>query len=781
MKRMMQWIQIVFVMLLSLNTVFAAKNPISWTLSNTLPSPIFVGGGAHQVTYTVKNELPFQLKRPLEIESIVALNSELTYSNDCQGKYLLPQEECTISLYLTPLVAGVKTLQVIVGAQGFYDNNSVPLPTLSTVATEQTGITIAESVVTALPATTTLGQSSDYSFEFANTGSTSATGVSIASTDTSFSTTCTNTLISGSSCTVSGVYTSTSTVPAEQTVSATFSYTQGTAVTESTETTVTTTSGGIVATTPVLLPSQIKVDVTKSLLFLFTNKSERSITITSRDITGPASGTFTPATGGDNCGGVTLAPGQACQLNGTYEAPSAIPSPAEVSITETVHYLDASSGAVTATASTSTKVVTIITDQRTLTFVNQCNFPVWFSMNGGAIPNSPACKSDPSLCPAGSTCNTGANQCYWNNNSPSTGSYNLTTTAPDNTATVEVTGTDASSLSDTLWSGNFSASTLCSGSTCGQAACDNAGGTTSCSPGVGFKQPATQAEITMLTAKSAGTDTYDVEIINGFHLPIKMEPNIAANNYVCGVPGNEVTANNFGACDWTNATPLNSDSAPNKYYWVTKTGTACTTGNTCADTKQRCGLDIDLNVNCGDFLGYFSSNELCVLDSDFSSPFGDSFSCQQNLTSPFPQTTYPLSQLLACPVATGYTGPTFNSCYLDYTANAYTSTELTQCCGCVNWWDISGVEANSNNDDPTYLCQTSTSSNAGATLQVDPQWTKLVQPTIQWIKQACPSVYTYPFDDRTSTFTCTQPSDYTVTFCPGGDTGLPTGLTEGRG
>jgi len=766
-------------MMLSFNLAFAAQDPISKVSSTTFPSPIIVNGGSHQVTYTLKNNLPFQLVRPLGIDKIASPANEFTYVDNCSNNLLRPQEECTVTAYLAPLVEGLKTLQLVVGNQGFFDNNRVPFPAISTIATGQTGIAIAGSVTTALPTTLPVGQSAPYTIEFTNTGTSQATGVSIQSSNTSFSTTCSTTLDASSACSVTGTYTATTATPAEQTVDTTFSYTQGTSVTESTSTTVTTASGGIVATTPILLPSQMVVSTAKSLLLLFTNESSRSITITSRDLVVPTTGTFTADSGGDNCSGITLLPTQACQLKGTYTAPATVPSTADVSITETVHYLDAASASATTTASTSTTIVTTITNTRTMTFTNACDFPVWFSLNGAAIPNSPNCPTTP--CPDGSTCNTGSNLCYWNNYSPSTGSYALTTTGAGRTATVDIIGSAAIGSSTTLWSGNFSASTLCSGSSCGQAACDNHGGTTSCAPGVGFNQPATQAEITMLTVESAGTDTYDVEVINGFHMPIKMTPNQTANNYSCGVPGNEVAANNFGACDWANATPLNSNSSPvNKYFWVTSTGTACLSGNTCATSGQKCGLDIGLNPVCGDFLGYFSANQLCGINSKFTSPFGDGFSCSQNLNSPFPASTYPLSQLLACPVPTGSTGPLFNSGYLNYTSGAYTSTELTQVCGCVNWWDISGIAANSNNGDPTFLCQSSNSSNAGSTLQVDPEWTSLVQPTIQWMKQACPSVYTYPFDDKSSTFTCTQP-DYTVTFCPGGDTGLPAGLTEGRG
>ena len=43
---------------------------------------------------------------------------------------------------------------------------------------------------------------------------------------------------------------------------------------------------------------------------------------------------------------------------------------------------------------------------------------------------------------------------------------------------------------------------------------------------------------------------------------------------------------------------------------------------------------------------------------------------------------------------------------------------------------------------------------------------------LKWLKAACPSAYTYPFDDMSSTFTCSNyvggvnSVNYQVTFCP---------------
>ena len=73
-------------------------------------------------------------------------------------------------------------------------------------------------------------------------------------------------------------------------------------------------------------------------------------------------------------------------------------------------------------------------------------------------------------------------------------------------------------------------------------------------------------------------------------------------------------------------------------------------------------------------------------------------------------------------------------------------------------------------------------SNACPTNQVDPQWTENVLGIISWMKAACPTAYSYPYDDKASTFQCTasETTEYTITFCPGGGTGLPANIIDGR-
>ena len=68
-----------------------------------------------------------------------------------------------------------------------------------------------------------------------------------------------------------------------------------------------------------------------------------------------------------------------------------------------------------------------------------------------------------------------------------------------------------------------------------------------------------------------GADTYDVETINGFHIPISVTPIYsiipsvpaptpasAATGYTCGIPGNNATlAGITGGCDWSATAPPN--------------------------------------------------------------------------------------------------------------------------------------------------------------------------------------------------------------------------------
>lgn len=742
------------IMLFSGTTAFAI-DPIKWQLNQNFPAETLVAGGTYVASYNFTNQMPFTMVYPFNVLKTAEPSSEFTYNDQCSGKKLKTGESCQVTIYLEPTVAGTKTVYLT----DVYGNDQVPLPKLQTTAIGQSGTSNINGIVTtALPATLNINASAPWEFTFTNNASTTATGVNLTVSGATYTTDCGSTLNAGSSCSVQGNYTATST--GTHTISATFSYAQGSPVTLSTSTNGSGSSSGLLCTPAVGFAPQTLINSATPITLLCTNKSGANLTITSHTTnypSGGANGTFAPDVGGDNCTAQVLPANASCQLKGTYTAP---PAPVNsVTISLSVDYDTASSSNLNSQTSTLTDVVAVINNTRTINLINNCNFTVWWSMVGGAVTNSPACTSD-SDCNSGSKCNVSAKICYYDNYGAKTGSYQLA--AINGTASTEIQQTPASTLADNiLWKGLISASTQCSGTSCANNDCQSNGGTTSCAVGVGFQQPATEAEFTLQLAGAGNVDTYDITNVNGFSMPISMATNQAASGYSCGTAGNHVAAGTLKACNFTNITP-----PTNMYYWVSNTGTACTGQNTCSDSTKICGLAFSPSLNnfvknCGAFLGYWSANQICQTNPSFSSPFGDNFTCNQSLGSPFPANTYTLTQLLKCSPPSS-TAPLFNSCYLSY--SNYTSTQLQQCCGCSNW---SGIAT------PSESCPVG---------QTDPQWTSYVEPLIEWMKKACPTSYSYPYDDKASTFQCTasQATTYTITFCPGGGSGLPNGKTDGR-
>ena len=83
----------------------------------------------------------------------------------------------------------------------------------------------------------------------------------------------------------------------------------------------------------------------------------------------------------------------------------------------------------------------------------------------------------------------------------------------------------------------------------------------------------------------------------------------------------------------------------------------------------------------------------------------------------------------------------------------------TNCCGCVNW-DEEGF------DVPPY-------PYTEKCINSNPDWIDSVFPQLSWQKEGCPTAYTYPYDDISSTFTCQNNQDgginsvnYQISFCP---------------
>lgn len=447
--------------------------------------------------------------------------------------------------------------------------------------------------------------------------------------------------------------------------------------------------------------------------------------------------------------------------------------------------------------------------------------------NAGPPPADPSpcsgnictyCLTD-SNCITGASCSSLNHQCYWNTPAPadsSTNHYQLTAYPGSGSPTQDsVTFTSYSSTNGyaLLWSGGVAGRTGCGN---GSATVPYTGGTNSCltagcnlgsDPGTddsanggcylgqgfgssttssGGANPVTQAEFTLV---SLTPDTYDVTIINGTNIPVNMYPitdGVASaigtpaaygNPYQCGSSGsNQATTlspasatTTLGGCSWnfensflTNNFPLNLG-----YRWVgNENATVCLADTTCTaiNANYRCGLSStsvgttgsgSAQTTCGTLLGYWSQDEICAANATYN-PTGNAnteiVNCTAGSGGSFGGNT--LINLLAC------TGPANQSCY---TAGADPSI----CGGCTNWTQVNGVPSNSS---VITACTTPNSSF----------WVPNVLPGLNFLKQACPSAYVYPYDDKASTFTCPQNSgqsavNYVVEFCPGRETGGYTG------
>lgn len=372
--------------------------------------------------------------------------------------------------------------------------------------------------------------------------------------------------------------------------------------------------------------------------------------------------------------------------------------------------------------------------QRTLTFVNECSQPVWFGAAGGFTQN---CGTG-NTCPAGQACLTTRTPpgCFWTLPIPASGNK---LAAGGGTATVRL---DAPPQGTVKWSGNVYGSTGCDarGAKCQTAAC--VGGT--CPPGTSVVGPATLAEFTLLANDA---DTYDVSMINGVNLPVSMAPTAgqklgtSTSDYWCGNPGGTKASNDaLQGCSWKFDPTIGGTDRSAVLQMVAPGGTACTSNAGCP-TGQVCGLAMTVGTttvtqSCGKLIGWWTAAEICTFTN---SGFGAPVDCATSVPG---QGTD--ANLFLC------NGPNAATCY----GGSPTST----CCGCPQW-----------------VVKGKTLPATSACLATNPSWTSTVEPWAQFVKNACPTAYSFQFDDPTSTFQCktagtspTKPNatNYTITFCP---------------
>lgn len=400
-------------------------------------------------------------------------------------------------------------------------------------------------------------------------------------------------------------------------------------------------------------------------------------------------------------------------------------------------------------------------------------------------------------CPIGSTCRPGGlnpgNQtpffCYYD--TPNVSNYIMN---PSNgTATVAISGSSGSGdPSGIIWSGNFFSRTKCNSSTgvCQNGTCGQNG--MACNPGTGGAPGVMTLSETTFQRSDIGPDYYDVSIINGLNVANAFGPTDAtadvSNAYLCGMAGSFSAqaggwpGSNGGlpASPWT-VTPNNTTISPfpvgttpsgdaNSYFrWVSYASTqptSCTTDTTCTviNPNYRCGFIIATLENasqisnqtipinelgtsytryCGTPISWITADSFYGFESNPAGasnlPFNltRSFAVNPSLPVTPPQSSITVGNLQLCNYNTYSASGTVP-------AGAFGNTALA--CGGVNW-ETSGI---------TRVSQPPTTSN--------PNWVANVQPTISWLKQTCPTCYTYPFDDMASTFTCDKAANYSITI-----------------
>lgn len=456
---------------------------------------------------------------------------------------------------------------------------------------------------------------------------------------------------------------------------------------------------------------------------------------------------------------------------------------------------------------------------RKLTLYNQCSASVWPAFVGGAAyyycnyqndcplnttcnvakheckPNAGVtCTQDPNICPNFTDCNTQTGLCYWGTpNLDSTGAQPSTMQIQNKGSMVFQIPSMPVTNAGYVWKGSVLGRTGCTGtgSACATGNCDGVGSNGVCPIGKGGNPPATQAEMT-LHANSG--DFYDVEIINGFNIPVSMSPDQGVPNdtdaYYCRTAGEPISATIQGSltnnqCTWEFTMQSYQEGGQEEasmenyimlHNFVTSGGAACTSQSYCQQHSANgtvCGISQDNKTTgtktCGQLLGFWSTSQLC---SENPAAYNTVLNCQASGSG---ATNL---QWLGC-----NGGNATNSCYGK-------SPVDQQCCGCP-YWSAANSKATQPPQAFNYLANILggnfvlyPNSQGEYCKAYSSYWINNVMlPDLIWMKRGCSSAYTFPYDDASATFICSNAKEtsqdtantqnYTITFCPNGSDGKP--------
>jgi hypothetical protein len=286
---------------------------------------------------------------------------------------------------------------------------------------------------------------------------------------------------------------------------------------------------------------------------------------------------------------------------------------------------------------------------------------------------------------------------------------------------------------------------------------------------------ATPSVVTLAEATFNGggqADYYDVSIINGANFAVQFSPSLPPTAaYACGIAGS--TAAQPGplpAATWTmNVSPQNlpmslapSNDAMSYFLMVASDQSqTCTQQSNCTGVAgPTCGFAISSLTGTFDAATRYCGTMVAWMPAYSTWGYNVANPAGPNPSTPFGFTAIPsgasvrVGDLQQCLPALGI--------YSSYSLNNGVNQYLA--CGGVMWGPT---------ESPPPVGAISGQTGLGIIQPAQPvqtvnsNWLTYVEPTIQWLKTACPTCYTYPYDDMSATFTCTDAGQgivYTVQF-----------------
>ena len=399
-------------------------------------------------------------------------------------------------------------------------------------------------------------------------------------------------------------------------------------------------------------------------------------------------------------------------------------------------------------------------------------------------------------CGDAAACNSSADICYWTAPAPSsnTGTGSTWELGAGDTALICLPPPPAvqGASNPVWWDGIIFARTGCdaNGAYCAAGDCTDSADS-GCPAGTGGSNGHSQFEVTLQTTIP---DTYDVSIINGANVAIaaapvgttESAPPGFAPGYWCGNPGSSSPPTSVGPCTWdldtsniptpTPGTPTPGPTPPG--YRTTLLQTSCpngrdSSGNSC---YVSCTTDADCTGNAWGNVHCVDGACQCLSDADCT----NGYLCG---TQRAPFVTPGLQQL--CGTFAGWwTADVICSTAAGLGLSSYgaldCSTAMQDLLGCTGTNAASCYNVAGQGDADCCGCATDASNPLSSSWPPLPPgsqcygnnrtWAANVQPLLAVLKQGCPTAYTYPFDDPTSTFNCSTAGanmmNYEVTFLP---------------